>query len=153
MLETNGNILVESLTEALDTMAFMSVMPPEEELPTPSRSIRVTMDFAGSVKGAVRLMAPVEGVHMIAASIMGIDFEDDEAQDKDIDAFKELLNTTCGIIITNIATSAADVFDLALPEAEIFSDADEWGKFIGREQVTVLDVDGSPMAVELTMLS
>ena len=47
MPETTDITLMESLSEALETMAFMMVMEPDEELDNPEQSVHVTMRFAG----------------------------------------------------------------------------------------------------------
>ncbi|MCP4712125.1 MAG: chemotaxis protein CheX [Planctomycetes bacterium] len=151
MLETSEQVIIEALTEALETMAFMMVMPPEDELPTPTTSIKATMDFIGPVRGCVELMAPQEFTQTMAANVLGVDSEDDEAVSKCTDAFKELINTTCGVLTPKLGDTPADVFDFSIPQAEHFTTAADWETFIAQTGVTVLDVDGYPVAARLTI--
>ena len=151
MLEISDNILVESITEALETMAFMMVMPPEEELPVPEQSIRVDMNFTGPVRGKVELMAGLDFTWNMAANVMGLDPDDEEAKSKGTDAFKELVNTVCGVLLPKLASSPKDIFDVSIPNAQTFETTDDWNNFITQSDVRVLDVDCQPVAVRLTI--
>jgi len=151
MLETTDNILIESLTEAFETMAFMTVMPPEDELPEPSDCVRVEMSFTGPSSGTVELMAGDDFISLLAANVMGMDTEETEAHLKGIDAFKELLNTTCGVLLPRLATAETDVFDVTVPSSESFPDDPQaWQSFVKDSAVTILDVDDNPVAVRMT---
>jgi len=150
MLKTSENILIESLAEALETMAFMIAMPPEEELPAPAQSTLAWMDFQGPVCGRAELLAGGEMMQMAAANIMGLEPDDSQIVEKSIDAFKELLNTTCGVLLPRLANSAQDVFDVTVPQSQNFTSVEQWREYVQQENVTVLDVDGYPVAVRLT---
>jgi chemotaxis protein CheY-P-specific phosphatase CheC len=145
MQEISQDVLVQSLTEALETMAFMMVMPPEEDLPVAGELVRVTMRFSGSISGMVQIMAGKEFLASIAANVLGGDVDDEEVQNKGVDAFREVLNTTCGVLLPQLASSAADVFNVTVPEDETFIGEDHWHKFI-EDGAVVLDVDGNPLA-------
>lgn len=151
MLETTEQVLMESLTEALETMAFMMVMPPEEEMPTPNESVKGQMDFIGPARGTIELLAPLEFTQAMAANVLGIDPDDSEAAGKSIDAFKELINTTCGVLTPKLSSSPTDVFDFSIPQAESYPSTEEWEKFVAQENVLILDVDGFPVAARLTI--
>jgi len=151
MLETSENILPEAISEALETMAFMTVMPIEEEMPYPSENIEATMSFSGPVSGEVKILAGVEFAHMIAANVLGVDFDDPEAQSKSTDAFKEMLNTVCGVLLPKLARSSADVFDVTLPEAQEISGQEKWEEFLATSGATVLNIDENLVAVRLSI--
>lgn len=150
MPETTDTTLTESLSEALETMAFMMVMEPEDELPTPDQSVHVKMSFTGPVSGELELLAAVEFTQEIAASLMGIEPDDPEAQSKGADAFKELLNTICGVLLPRLATSPADQFDVTVPAGEDY-DLSQWHSFLEQPGVMLLEVDGNPLAARLTI--
>ena len=63
---TNNEVLVESLTEALETIAFMMALPPEEELPEPEQGMLVTIEFNGPISGAIELWTGTELAQMLA---------------------------------------------------------------------------------------
>jgi len=153
MLKISENIMQESLSEALETMAFMMAMPIEDDLPVPEQGTMVWMDFAGRVSGRVELLAGAEFIEMAAANIMGADPDDDLVQSKGVDAFKEILNTTCGVLLPKLADSPSDVFDVTVPESEDFSDSQRWTDYIDQNGVAVLDVDGFPLALRMTISS
>ena len=145
------DVLVETFSQALETMAFMMAMPPEDELPVPDKSVLVHMDFTGPISGRAEILAGMELIEMVAANIMGLEPDDPDAQGKSLDAFKELLNTTCGVLLPKLASSPADIFDVTIPQANIFDNAEQWENYIKQPDVTILDVDFSPIAVRLVI--
>ena len=151
MPETIDVTLMESLSEAIETMAFMMVMEPEEELPTPKQSVHVKMSFAGPVSGELEMLAGEKFTQMLAANLIGIEPDDEEAQSKGVDAFKELLNTVCGVLLPQLATSPADEFDVTVPTGESY-DLQQWQSFVAEPGVMLLDVDFNPVAARLKIL-
>ncbi len=152
MLKTQANeTLVLSVTEAFETMAFMMAMPPMDELAAPDDSILVTMSFRGPVSGTVELCAPSAMAQLIAANIMGLEPDDETLAEKGIDAIKEMLNTTCGLLLPRLAESPADVFQVTIPAAEACPDSSQWQAFIARPDTAILDVDGSPLACRIAL--
>ncbi len=149
MLKTIEAALVESLCETMETTAFIFTLPMEDKLPVPESSILARMKFSGPHSGTLELLAGTDTAAMIAANIMGVDQNEIDGPGKGIDALKELLNTTCGIFLPQIAATDDDVFDVTVPEAETFETAEQWNDFVGQKNVTVLDADAYPMAVRL----
>ena len=146
MLSIDNEILTESISEVLEKMAFMMLMPPEEPLPSPEQSIRVTMRFTGLVSGQIDLLAGNELIEMMAANFMGVEPDDPEANDKRVDAFKEILNTVCGVLLPRLASSPADVFDITIPEAQEINTPEEWDALIQENDAIVMDCDFNPLA-------
>ena len=153
MPKVMNNVLIESLTEALETIAFMMALPPEDELPTPTKGVLVRIDFAGPESGTVELWADNEFAQMMTANMMGLEPDDEEAQNKSLDAVKELANITAGILLTKLTDSPADMFNLTVPQAQEQLDSLAWETFVNQNDVTVLDVDGFPVATRLLMNS
>ena len=151
MPEIQNGSLVESVSEALETMAFMIVEPPEGKLPTPAEGVKVDMDFMGPHGGTVELMAGFELIGTMAANFMGIEPDDPETQDKRIDAFKELLNVVCGLLLPKLASSSGDIFDITVPQAQPFTNPQEWETFTNQSGVTVMECDGSALAFRMTV--
>ena len=149
MPETSDITMIEALGEALETMAFMVPMPPEEELSAPSESVLVRMRFKGPVNGTTELVAGQELLEMLAANVLGVEPDDEEACEKGTDAFKELLNTTCGVLLPMLTTTPEDVFDITVPESETLGNVESWEAYVAKSDVTVLDVDGFAMAVRI----
>ncbi len=149
MLEVTNDMLIESLSEALETTAFMMPLPPEEELPAPSQGVLVRIKFNGPVSGTVELWAGSEFAQMMAANMMGLEPDDEETQSKSTDAVKELVNIIGGVLLTKLADSPADMFNLTVPQAEEDLNSESWEQYVAQDDVTVLDVDGFPVAVRL----
>ena len=145
------HLLIEALTEALETAAFMMPLPPEEDLPSPSQGVLVCIDFTGSANGKIELWASNEFAQMMAANIMGIEPEDEEAKSKSIDALKQLAHITAGVLLKELTDSSADIFNLTVPKAQEQSDSGLWEEYVSQDDVFVLDVDGFPLAARLLM--
>lgn len=151
MPEVMKNVLIEALTEALETTAFMMPLPLEDELPSPTQGVLVKIDFVGPVSGSIELWAGSEFAQMLAANVLGIEPDDAEAQEKGIDTVKEMVNIIGGVMLTKLAGSPADVFNLTVPQAQEQLDAESWEDYVAQDDVTVLDVDGFPVATRLLM--
>jgi chemotaxis protein CheY-P-specific phosphatase CheC len=147
------NMLIESLTEAMETTAFMIPMPPEEQLPGPSQGVLVSIDFNGPVNGTIELYVGSEFARMMAANVIGLEPDDHEAQNKSIDAVKELVNITAGVLLVKLTHSPADMFNLTIPRAREQLDSQSWEQYITQDNVTVLEVDGFPLATRLLIIT
>ena len=147
----SSNILAESFAQTIETMAFMMALPPEDNMCAPQESIMVSMDFTGPINGHVELVAGVNLIVNAAANIMGLDEDDPLAKEKGIDAFKEILNTTCGILLPRIAESPNDIFDVTIPCSESFSSVDKWDEYVTQEDVVILELDQNPVAIKMKL--
>ena len=147
MLKTNNDVLVAALSEALETMAFMVALPPEDEMMPPIGGMRAQMTFAGPLSGTIEVVAGQEFRQLLAANVLGLDEGDPEAVRKGIDALQEIVNTTCGILLPQFATPESDVFEVSLPQAQPFDD-EQWAQFL-EQGATVLDVEGCAVAARL----
>lgn len=85
----------------------------------------------------------------LAANMLGLDSDDDLANERGEDSLKELLNVGCGNLLTELA-GPDPVFDLEVPRAEKL-DADGWGKFCHVEETVALLVDEYPLLVRLAL--
>ena len=156
MLATNSKkksseLLAESFSQTIETMAFMMALPPDEELSGPEESVKVHMSFSGPISGRVELVAGMEVLISAAANIMGLEPDDPLAREKAVDAFKEILNTTCGILLPRIATSPSDIFNITIPEEEYFYTNSMWSEYVTQPDVVLLEIDYSPVAVKMVM--
>lgn len=144
-----NNVMVESVAEALETMAFITAMAPEESMPTPTDAILVRMRFYGPVTGVAELVAGREFVEMLAANVLGIEPDEPDATALGTDAFMEMLNTTCGVLLPMLARNPEDIFDVTVPESEEIGGVEGWEGFVSQSDVSVLDADGYALAVRI----
>ena len=147
MIETN-TILSEALCKALETMAFMIAEPPEQQSDVPAESYLARMHFEGPVSGTIEILAGCELTRSLAMNISG---DEQAEQDKSVDALKELLNVTCGLLLPLLPSLPTDTFEFTVPELVSTGDAEHWQQFVTQDDVVVLDVSGELLATRLTV--
>lgn len=146
MIDTS-DILVEALTQALETSAFLTVMQSQEQPDPPQRFFQVQMHFKGPACGTLQIVAGFELGRILAQNIMGVESTDDDIA---IDAIKELANVTCGLLFPMLVSSENDLFDATLPEVQEFKDSEQWESLTRQNGAIILDVEGLPILVSLT---
>lgn len=146
MIDTS-DILVEALTQALETSAFLTVMPSQEQPDPPQRFFQVQMHFKGPACGTLQIVAGFELGRILAQNIMGAESTDDDIA---IDVIKELANVTCGLFMPMLVSSQNDLFDATLPEVQESKDSEQWESLTRQNGAIILDVEGLPILVSLT---
>ena len=148
MIETS-NILIESLSHALETMAFLTVIQAEEKPEPQDESIFVQIDFNGSVSGSLRIFTGKNLACVLAENMSGQPVDNEAFA---IDALKEFANVTCGLLLPMLTSSDDDsTFDCTLPEATTYNHADHWQNFVDHADAVILDVEDMPMIARLVL--
>lgn len=142
------NVVTEAMTQALEKMAFMMIMPFDEEPEVPHVVIMSEINFSGPISGTLRAAAGIEFAQVLAENISS---QAELTEEECIDAMKELVNVTCGLVLPMIAASGADVFDLTVPHLTRHEDRLHWDDFVSQDDVTVLNVEGYPLATRLIL--
>ena len=142
------SIVTEAISQALEKMAFLDAEPLDDgqELEAPSIMVTAEINFSGSVNGTIRTAAGIDFAMMLAENISGLT---EITEEQCIDALKELVNVTCGLVLPMIASSEADVFDLSVPHLTQTGQREHWDDFISEDDVTVLNVENQPVATRL----
>jgi chemotaxis protein CheY-P-specific phosphatase CheC len=123
--------LAQVFTDVLEQLAFMFVDEPDSDGPEEPADLAVaTMSFNGPFSGQLSLVVPRAMAPTLAANVLGLDLEDGSITQAPYDALKELLNVTCGNLLTAIAGDEP-VFDLTVPEIEE-RPADDWSELSER---------------------
>lgn len=148
-LETIKFNLLETLGEALETMAFVSLTPMDEPGACPPGALLVSVRFSGPIRGAVELVASGAFGVMLAGNILGTTPDDPDAAQGGPDALKELMNVVCGVLIKKSARSPDAVFEMAVPRIVEFDGAAGWADFIAQPGCAVVDADGFPIAARV----
>ena len=149
MLETM-TITTEALSQALETMAFMEMMPVEEDTPEPTAGYLTDIDFVGPQNGCLQILAGRAFAEVLAENIGAMDdVTDEDCQD----ALKELANVTCGLITPVMASDTSDIYDLTVPSIYNGDSVPQWHVFTTDKDVRVLNIEGHLIAVKLTMHS
>ena len=121
---------------------------PAEETPEyPGDTIRASMRFIGPSQGMLALAVPREICPQIAANVIGLEPDDEKVNTHAEDAIKELLNVTCGQVLTTMAGDEP-VFDLTVPVVELLSE-DGWSDMIESPNTIAVIMDDLPLLLHL----
>ncbi len=151
MQSEREELLNEVFCDVFEKLAFMfGEATPKEDMPRDANEfIEVRMGFSGHSEGSIKLVVPTEMCEEIAANVLGMDPEDDLVRERALDALKEMLNVTCGHILTSTAGDGP-VFDLTVPAVRELDGA-AWAVFLDDPESLSFMVDDSPAALKFTM--
>lgn len=99
-------------------------------------------------EGTLRFRCSSDFSILLAANLLGIDPQDEDAEAKAKDAVKEFMNIICGQLVTAIHGSN-EVFDLTIPQIRELPEAPNLGASDDSESST-LCVDGHVIQLALT---
>ncbi len=145
MIET-GTIVTQALSTALETMAFLTILPIDEDILAPEEAIFAEMSFTGPKSGTVQILAGLDFAKILAENIGALEQVKDENA---FDALKELANVICGLVLPVVASSQADVFDVAVPAIKSGDEAPSWDQFVDDRASCVSNIEGFLVAARL----
>lgn len=151
LLETSNQTVEQALSEALETMAFITPLPPEDNSAPAGPAVLTRIEFRGPRDGALELVTPDAFGAMLAANLLGVEPTDPDAKRKTEDAVRELLNVTCGSLLRNSGATAAGFVEMNVPTQRPF-DLSGWDAFAASDAAVVVDADGQKIAVRLVEL-
>jgi len=146
--EELGSLVIKAMSHALETMAFMTVMPLDEDVATPHETISAAISFMGPKSGTIEIVAGVEFARVLAENISGMTEIDLKSC---CDALKELSNVTCGLFLPMVVSSTADVFEITVPTALSGHEAPQWSAFADHADSCVTNVEGYRVSTRLTI--
>ncbi|MCE5229371.1 chemotaxis protein CheX [bacterium] len=151
MKTEHAEALSDTFCRVIEQLAFMFAEPAEPDVvPQPAGPcVAVAMEFSGVFGGSLRLAVPAAICAELAGNMLGMDLDDGEAAARGTDSLKELLNITCGNILTEIAGTEA-VFTLTIPAAEPLEPG-KWDEFRRREGALAFLIDDNPALLELVV--
>lgn len=150
------NISLREATEqafcmVLERLAFTFAEPldnTEAEPPqTPARCVSMTFD--GELCGQLRLALPAALVHEMADNILGLDTDEEDAQSQADDALREILNITCGHMLTTLAGDQP-AFALSMPVINVLTD-EQWHEMLALPDTVALMVEGQAALLHLRL--
>ncbi len=117
MQTDNLAVLTEAFRDIVEQTAFMFAEPVEPQtLPvTDLPFVQATMTFTGPLRGSLTIAMPESACAELAGNVLGMDPQDEFVRQGSADALKELLNVTCGHILTGMAGDRP-IFDLSIPQ-------------------------------------
>lgn len=146
MNSDDNEILLGVLSEVFEGFAFMFVEEePDFESEAVDECLRTKIDFSGKgVKGFLEIIASVDFCNDLAENILGIE-SDELPQDAGESALKEVVNVSCGYLLAE-KFGTEEVFDLSIPQIEIFPENQCKGLFTAEAHMIFL-VDETPILV------
>ena len=145
MIETE-NFLTDSLAQALETMAFLTIMPPEDDMTPPEQTVLAEISFTGLKNGTIQILAGLDFCRILAENIGVLTEVSDETCHA---ALKELSNVTSGLLLPVLAYSPADVFDITIPTIKHGEDCPKWNEFVEQSNICILNIEGYLVASRL----
>ncbi len=117
MQTDSKEIVSEVFCHVLEQVAFLfaEVAPPEGLAGLDQPFVEASMAFDGQLRGRLTMAVPAGACAQIAANMLGSEVEDEAVTAGGLDSLKELLNVTCGHILTSLAGDRP-IFDLSIPQ-------------------------------------
>ncbi len=148
MSDTQTMTGVEQLTEALETMAFISPLPAPADAPAPLHPRLIEMEFACPKYGTVRLLVGEDFGTLLASNVLGVEPASPEAQACGDDVLRELVNIVCGAVIRRYGLAADERLHMSLPTVQELETPEQWASFVAMPGVHLLDADGHLIAFQ-----
>jgi chemotaxis protein CheY-P-specific phosphatase CheC len=144
-------IVGEAFREVIGKFAFMfSELTSKGDLPRRrSRYIRASMTFTGAMTGELALVVPEPMCPEIAANVLGVEPDGGVTMAQGTDALKEVLNVTCGRVLTAMA-GKKPVFNLSVPVVSKV-DASGWAAVVDSPDSLGFLVDENPVLLLLSL--
>lgn len=136
-------------SQVLEQFAFMfsDAAARDDIVPAGDAFLQAKMTFTGAISGSLSLTVPATLGPQIAANVLGADREDQVAPSDGEDAIKELLNMTCGQLLTAIA-GEKPVFELTVPAISRLG-SNDWQNLLNSDNSLLFIVEDSPVLVSL----
>lgn len=145
-------LLSSVFCDAMEKLAFMFGEPAEgdELFPTGKNYLTAGMTFTGDMSGEISITVAEEMCMEIAANILGINADEEQAMNLAIDALKEVLNVTCGQVLTAIAGEKA-LINLSIPQVSEL-DASGWTETMNNTESIGFLVDDYPVLLSFSLV-
>lgn len=149
MSRTPKEVVREVFPRMLEDLTFLFADPDDSGSPSgmPHDAVKVSIAFSGDRSGDIEMgLARSLGAEM-ASSVLGVDPNEAKAGQIGDDALRELMNVTCGHVLTSLA-GERPVFNLSIPVVERM-DGDAWEALARDSDTAMFNVDGRPVHVRL----
>jgi hypothetical protein len=145
MLELRNKDLIEALAMALETMAFVTLEPPEGAVEPPDEPILLRSRYGGSRCGKVELLTSLMLGRRLVDNTLSCDSSATLILPPPQDPLVELLNITAGMLLKQQAKGVR--FAMHVPEILPFDVKKQWKTFIQSDRCDVLLADGIVIAI------
>ncbi len=138
----------EALVQTLETMAFLTALPMEDDLAAPEETILAEMDFTGPRNGSIQIIGGLDFGRVLAENIGNLD---QPSKADACDALKELSNVTCGLFLPLLTSTTAESFAVSVPRLQTCDDSSQWHAFVADSSSVVSNIEGYMVATRLIM--
>lgn len=147
----NREMLGQVFCNVAEAVAFMfgDVVEVDDLPAAPEDAMCAKMEFSGPFRGSLLAAVPTEMCPQIAANVLGVEPDDEGVFEKAADALKELLNVTCGQVLTSLA-GEEPVFDLTVPQVTNM-DAEGWESLAADLSVVAVILDDNPVLLKVSI--
>lgn len=129
-----------------DVLANLAFMFTDEDIIEPDPGhvwLETTITYQGPKEGTLRFRCPRDFASLLAANLLGIDPEDQDAATQCEDAVKEFMNIVCGQLVTALH-GEDDVYNLSIPRTVELYETPDLSDDGGVNMYTV-SIDGKPI--------
>jgi chemotaxis protein CheX len=151
MTSKHEEVISRVFCDVIEQLAFMfgESVAPKDLVDAGESFVKVEMGFTGELDGSLWMVLTEEVCPEIAANVLGLDPDDKIAADRSYDAIKEVLNVTCGNLLTSIS-GEEPIFDLSIPQISHLNGGD-WNELINLENAVPILVDDNPVLLCLAI--
>ncbi|OFZ78474.1 MAG: hypothetical protein A2583_10785 [Bdellovibrionales bacterium RIFOXYD1_FULL_53_11] len=144
----DDNVVGAFCRTAMDAAFLICEPAAGRHFPAPAGGIVLAgMDYRGvRHRGRIEVAMERERCVEIAASMMGIENHDEDADSNAEDGIKELLNIAGSRIVEALHGATSGPFDYSVPETRM-TDAAGWAALLGHEGSALLVSDDSPVVL------
>jgi chemotaxis protein CheY-P-specific phosphatase CheC len=138
--------LTEAITSALEKMAFLTILPIEEDMLPPQDTLLSEISFKGPQSGVLQILAGTDFTRLLAENMSAGQETDTEAC---LDVFRELSNVTCGLLLPGLSRCPEDIFDITVPTVVGSNQAPAWDTFTADPNCHILNVENNLVAIKI----
>ncbi|MBN1268238.1 MAG: response regulator [Kiritimatiellae bacterium] len=147
----NREQLAQVFSQVLEQYAFMfsETVSRDQVAEAGPDYLEAAIDFTGQISGRLLLVMPATLGPQIAANVLGTEPEDKLALAESEDALRELINVTCGQLLTTMA-GEKPIFDMSVPVVSRLK-KDAWQDLLQVEDTVVFMVEENPVLLRLCL--
>ncbi len=147
MQQNKTPTLATIFSDILADLAYMFSDDMEAEPTAGSLWYETTIEYDGPVSGTLKFECSEDFATVLAANLLGLDTNDEDAENKSRDAVKEFMNIICGQYVTSVH-GTNDVFNLTIPVIKELSETPDFEEVEESDNLATFSVSGHAIKLE-----
>lgn len=150
-MQSTNDVISGVFCQIIEDLAFMFGDHAErDEVQAEGEAfMAASIEFRGHKQGKLCLQTTHQLATELAANVLGIEPDDDDAIDQACDALGELLNVVLGRLLTELEGDAP-VFDLSAPQVDASITRDQWQAMLDDPETVAFTIDDQPVILRYT---